>query len=57
MTHFIQRKALIFERAIAKDLSTWVKGASKADKVAAFKAMMTATVGSYTRDSAEYQPR
>ena len=55
MTHFIQRKALIFERAIAKDLSTWVKGASKADKVAAFKAMMTATVGSYAHDSAEYQ--
>ena len=55
MTHFIQRKALIFERAIAKDLSTWVKGATRADKVAVSKAMLTATVGGYTRDSAEYQ--
>ena len=55
MTHFIQRKALIFERAIAKDLSTWVKGATRGDKVAVSKAMLTATVGGYTRDSAEYQ--
>lgn len=54
MTHFIQRKAIIFERAIAKDLSTWVKGATKQDKVAVSKAMLEATVRGLARDSAEY---
>jgi hypothetical protein len=54
MTHFIQRKALIFERAIAKDLSTWVKGATKQDKTVVSKAMLEATVKGLARDSAEY---
>lgn len=55
MTHYQQRKSLIFERAIAKDLSTWVKGASRQDKVVVSKAMLTATVGSYSHDMPEYQ--
>lgn len=59
MTHFIQRKAIIFERAIAKDLSTWVKGApwskqTRADKTIAFGAMLKATVKGLDHDSAEY---
>lgn len=59
MTHFIQRKASIFERAIAKDLSTWVKGApwskqARADKTIAFGAMLKATVKGLDHDSAEY---
>lgn len=54
MTHFIQRKAIIFERAIAKDLSTWVKGATKQDKTVVSKAMLEATVKGLARDSAEY---
>jgi hypothetical protein len=59
MTHFIQRKALIFERAIAKDLSTWVKGApwskqARADKTIAFGAMLKATVKGLDHDSTEY---
>lgn len=54
MTHFIQRKAIIFERAIAKDLSTWVKGATKQDKTVVSKAMLDATVKGLARDSAEY---
>lgn len=55
MTHYMQRKSLIFERAIAKDLSTWVKGASRQDKAAVSKAMLAATVGSYSHDMPEYQ--
>lgn len=59
MTHFIQRKAIIFERAIAKDLSTWVKGApwskqARADKTIAFGAMLKATVKGLDHDSTEY---
>lgn len=54
MTHFIQRKAIIFERAIAKDLSTWVKGATKQDKTVVSKAMLEASVRGLARDSAEY---
>lgn len=54
LTAFTQRKNRLIADAVEKRLSTWVKGSTEADKMAASKALLDRTVNGYLADSAEY---
>ena len=55
LTSYVQRKNVRIADAVDKQLSTWVKGASKEDKVTVSAALLRRTENAWTTTDPEYQ--